>query len=546
MEKVIGIKHDNVDGGFPTTELQLTREKKYEKTKRRTATTEEKLPSAKRKRSSLVSDNVEKKTGATPFSTDENSALIKHPSILKKFQAVLRSVSTVSSEPIEPLTQPGGPPHPQGLHPLPQPTSTNLSRFQLTLDSQLPQWLSNPTIVPQNYTIPFADFPLSEKLQNRIAHHLKLDRAFAVQAALLPLLLTDPSKQSFPTHHDVLVSAPTGSGKTLSYILPILHDLSQRCVTQLRALIIVPTRELVNQVRDNVESLASGLKVGTAWGGRSLNLERTLLVKDHWERYSGRPDVFDDEEYQEGRRYSSKVDVLISTPGRLVEHLTTSPGFHLKNLKWMVIDEADKLLSQSFQEWLATVMKSLEPEISDFDNRTREFGNALGIRKCYDETVRKVVLSATMTKDVGKLAGLKLWRPKLVIIREEPIEKATNEIEVEAGAEELNIPDEIFSVPSMLSEHYVSVKEVEDKPLYLVQLLKTENIISRTLVFTKSNESAVRLAKLMNLMVEGLKIGLISGELNKAGRKKRLAEFNRCEIDVYVQLPSKVCARLTH
>ena len=189
-------------------------------------------------------------------------------------------------------------PHPQGLHPLPQPPPTELSRFQLTLDSTLSPWLSNPTLVPQNYTIPFSDFPLSEKLQNRIAHHLKFDRAFAVQAAILPFLLTDPSEHCFSTEHDVVVSAPTGSGKTLSYILPILQDLSQRCVTRLRALIIVPTRELVNQLRVNADLFASGLKIGTAWGGRSLNLERTLLVKNHWEAYLGRPDV-SDEEYQE-------------------------------------------------------------------------------------------------------------------------------------------------------------------------------------------------------------------------------------------------------
>ena len=104
-----------------------------------------------------------------------------------------------------------------------------------------------------------------------------------------------------------------------------------------------------------------------------------------------------------------------------------------------------------------------------------------------------------MTKDIGKLAGLKLWKPKLVVIKEQPIEKTDGMQEVWT-TEELEekdvhkIPDEIFSVPSMLSEHYVPVREVEYKPLYLVQLLKTKNIISGTLIFTKSNEGAARLA----------------------------------------------------
>ena len=526
MDKMLGRKHDNTNRGFPAIETRLIPEKNCEKKKKRKVPTEEdQLLSGKRRRLS-----AENKTGAALLPSKGNGVPAKDPPILKKPQAASSSISTVVSlEPAEPLIQP----RPQGLHPLPQPPPTQPSRSQLTLDSALSLWLSNPTFVPQNYTIPFSDFPLSEKLQNRIAHHLKFDRAFAVQAAILPLLLTDPSEHSFPTDHDVLVSAPTGSGKTLSYILPILQDLSQRCVTRLRALIIVPTRELVNQVRDTVESFASGLKIGTAWGGRSLNLERTLLIKDHWEAYLGKPDVFDEED-QEERRYSSKIDLLICTPGRLVEHLTTCPGFHLKNLKWMVIDEADKLLAQSFQEWLAIVMRSLRTEVSSFDSKTQEFGNALGVRKCYGGAVRKVVLSATMTKDIGKLAGLKLWKPKLVVIKEQPIEK-TDGMQETAEVEESDIhkiPDEIFTVPSMLSEHYVPVKEVEDKPLYLVQLLKTKNIRSGTLIFSKSNESAARLARLLNLMVEGLKIGLISGELNKAGRKQRLAEFNKCEIDL--------------
>ena len=506
MDGMLGRKHDNTSRGFPAIETQLIPEKKSEQKKPRKVPTEEQLLPRKRRRLS-----AEYKTGTALLS----SKAVKHP-ILKKLQAVSCSIPTVSLEPAEPLIQP----RPQGLHPLPQPPPTQPSRSQL--NPTLSPWLSNPTFIPQNHTIPFSDLPLTEKLQNRIAHHLKFDRAFAVQAAILPLLLTDPSEHSFPTHHDVLVSAPTGSGKTLSYILPILQDLSQRCVTRLRALIIVPTRELVNQVRDAVELFASGLKIGTAWGGRSLDLERTLLVKDHWE---GKPDVF---EYQEEQRYSSKIDLLICTPGRLVEHLNTCPGFHLKNLKWMVIDEADKLLAQSFQEWLPIVMRSLRTEVSSFDSRTQEFGHALGIRKCYGGAVRKVVLSATMTKDIGKLAGLKLWKPKLVVIKEQPIERTDGMQEVE----ESEIPDEIFSVPSMLSEHYVPVKEAEDKPLYLVQLLKTKNIRSRTLIFSKSNEGAARLARLLNLMVEGLKIGLISGELNKAGRKQRLAEFNKCEIDL--------------
>lgn len=81
----------------------------------------------------------------------------------------------------------------------------------------------------------------------------------AVQAAILPhllplLLIPSP----YETLHDYLISAPTGSGKTLAYAIPIIEILSQRFVTRLRALIVLPTRDLVVQVRETMEALAKG------------------------------------------------------------------------------------------------------------------------------------------------------------------------------------------------------------------------------------------------------------------------------------------------
>ncbi|RPB25641.1 P-loop containing nucleoside triphosphate hydrolase protein [Terfezia boudieri ATCC MYA-4762] len=540
-----------VDGG-----VKLKKEKKKRKSTSDAGTEPEQAPDyAKRRKPSLSRDKaaVEISTSTETFvapaisrNDNANKELAKHPSILKKFQALLQS------KPATPSTEPVATPEqsnfsvelqPQGLQPLPQPVNPRRTKPQISLDSTLPPWLSAPTIVPLDHSIPFSNLPLSEKLQRRIANHLKFQRAFAVQASILPLLLACSTNPDFHLYHDVLVSAPTGSGKTLSYILPVVQDISQRHVTRLRALVIVPTRELVSQVRDTTESLASGLKVGIAWGARSLDFERTLLIKDNWGDDPGRPDAFD-VQFGEGGRYSSKVDILICTPGRLVEHLTTTPGFHLRDLRWMVIDEADRLLAQSFQEWLDAVMKALQTETSSFESRTQQYEHALGIRRNNHSRVRKVILSATMTKDAGKLAGLKLRKPKLVVIEQATSEEIggdedmADDAELEAGeaeeGDEDEKPDEIFSVPASLSEHYISVGEIEDKPLYLVQLLQTQGIKSGVLIFTKSNESAARLSRLMDLMVEGLKIGLVSGELNKDKRKKTLAKFKKNELDVLV------------
>ena len=82
---------------------------------------------------------------------------------------------------------------------------------------------------------------------------------YAVQAAILPRLLPlELIPNPYETLHDYLISAPTGSGKTLAYAIPIIEVLSQRIVPRLRALIVLPTRDLVGQVRETLEALAKG------------------------------------------------------------------------------------------------------------------------------------------------------------------------------------------------------------------------------------------------------------------------------------------------
>jgi ATP-dependent RNA helicase DDX51/DBP6 len=80
-----------------------------------------------------------------------------------------------------------------------------------------------------------------------------------VQAAMLPILLSQRLvPPPFVPLHDYLVSAPTGSGKTLAYAIPLIEVLSRRNVKRLRALIVLPTRDLVVQVRETIEALAKG------------------------------------------------------------------------------------------------------------------------------------------------------------------------------------------------------------------------------------------------------------------------------------------------
>lgn len=322
---------------------------------------------------------------------------------------------------------------PEEIHdlvPLPQPEPIPEAPIQSS-SAPLPPWLASPIRVLPTTTARFSEVGVDKEVEN-VLQTKGFKEAFAVQAAVLPLLLPGPSQ----SQGDILVSAATGSGKTLAYVLPMIEDISKNIVTRLRGVIVMPTRELVSQAREVCEVCASAfsgvhkkrVKIGTAVGSETFKAEQASLMEQEL-RYDpegykeqirrlnakwgssdiesdGEDDVLCDEEEVSTVPYHvvnpiSKVDVLICTPGRLVEHLKSTPGFSLEYVKWLVVDEADKLLDQSFQQWLETVIGRLSPKIPSMGRYNR---------------VKKVMLSATMTRDIGQLSSLKLYRPKLVAL----------------------------------------------------------------------------------------------------------------------------------
>lgn len=152
----------------------------------------------------------------------------------------------------------------------------------------LPKWIANPVIISSNFEsailpveqIPYLDPFIINKLQNHDINHL-----FPVQSAVIPSILSQMENYSFfgrggyqPS--DICVSAPTGSGKTLAYVLPIIQSLLQRVVCHLRALVILPTKDLANQVKQVFEMFTEGtkLKVGLASGSKSFLKDQEQLV----------------------------------------------------------------------------------------------------------------------------------------------------------------------------------------------------------------------------------------------------------------------------
>ena len=366
-----------------------------------------------------------------------------------------------------------------GLEPLPQPAPVPEDVSKPTYDT-MPSWLLAPIRVSQNTRAPFTDLGISHRPSRLLAKRGFSD-AFAVQTAAIPLLL--PTSKQRPG--DLLVSAATGSGKTLAYALPIVRDISNGLITRTRALVVLPTRELVKQAQEVFEVCAKAfdgehskrVRIGIAIGSQSIKSEQEALVGQE-SRYdpaayekilegnrqkraqnlasSDVDDVLDYDSMDNDPRlgpwkgevvdFSSKVDVLICTPGRLVEHIEQTPGFSLDYVRWLVVDEADKLLAQSFQGWLDVVLEKFR--VNNFS--ARDFPDM-----AYSG-VRKVILSATLTRDLSLLNQLSLRRPQLIVLESDGA--------VEQVAE--------HTLPTSLREFAVRVHETNLKPLYLLDLLR--------------------------------------------------------------------------
>lgn len=176
--------------------------------------------------------------------------------------------------------------------------------------------------------MPFSKFGLSPALVKALAdNHYTLP--YPIQKEAIPAILQQK---------DILGIAPTGSGKTASYVLPVLTNLQKKQVAKNRhaqVLVLVPTRELAVQVRDVFIQLGFDLpervKTVAVFGGVSINPQMIGL---------------------------QGVQVLVATPGRLLE-LVESNAVHLAEIDTLVLDEADKMLNLGFQEEMKRIFALL-------------------------------------------------------------------------------------------------------------------------------------------------------------------------------------------
>ncbi|XP_032702789.1 ATP-dependent RNA helicase DDX51 [Lontra canadensis] len=337
------------------------------------------------------------------------------------------------------------------------------------------------------------------------------------QAAVVPALLESTANGFLVARggyrpRDLCVSAPTGSGKTLAFVIPVVQALLGRAVCQVRALVVLPTKELAQQVSKvfNIYTDATPLRVALITGHKSLVKEQESLVQ------------------KTADGFRCLADVVVATPGRLVDHIDQTPGFSLQHLRFLVIDEADRMIDSMHQSWLPRVVEAAFPSDGAKDpfvllqRRQPQAPTAASI-SCPQMPLQKLLFSATLTQNPEKLQQLGLHQPWLFstgLTRRDPGDSDTDR---DSGGK--------YAFPAGLSHHYVPCS-LRTKPLAILHLILEKNF-SRVLCFTNSRENSHRLFLLVQAF-GGMTAAEFSSRRGPGQRKAVLKQFEQGKIQLLI------------
>ncbi|GLB35441.1 putative DEAD-domain-containing protein [Lyophyllum shimeji] len=247
---------------------------------------------------------------------------------------------------------------------------------------------------------------------------------------------------------DIIGVAETGSGKTAAFALPILQKLWEE-PKGLFACVLAPTRELAYQISQQFESLGSamGVRCAVIVGGMDLPTQAIALAK--------------------------RPHIVVATPGRLIDHLENTKGFSLRGIKFLVLDEADRLLDMDFGPVIDKILKLIPKERSTY------------------------LFSATMTSKVAKLQRASLSNP----------------VRVEVSSK--------YQTVSTLLQYYL-LMPLKDKDAYLVYLANSlaQNSI---MIFTRTVHDAQRLSIILRTL--GFPAVPLHGQLSQSQRLGALGKF---------------------
>ena len=259
---------------------------------------------------------------------------------------------------------------------------------------------------------------------------------------------------------DICASAVTGSGKTAAFLLPALERLVHRPrrIAATRVLVLCPTRELAAQCDEMGRQLS-----------KFTDVRFTLIV-------GGLSSKSQEAELR------SRPDVIVATPGRLIDLLRNSQSVGIDELEILILDEADRMLDVGFEQEVSEIVKLCPP------------------------SRQTMLFSATITSNVAKLAALSLDKPLQIKV------------------------DALLNVADNLSQEFVRLRPSKEHEREAVLLsLVTRTFTSRTIVFLASKKHAHRVHVLFGLF--GLKAAELHGNLTQVQRLQSLDDFREGKVD---------------
>ncbi|KAK6147632.1 hypothetical protein DH2020_018544 [Rehmannia glutinosa] len=277
----------------------------------------------------------------------------------------------------------------------------------------------------------FSSLGLHPTLCDQLKERLGFEVPTQVQAQAIPVVLSG---------RHVLVNAATGTGKTVAYLAPIIHLLQeydqriQRTDGTL-ALVLVPTRELCMQVYEILQKLLHRfhwIVPGYIMGGENRSKEKARLRKG--------------------------VSILVATPGRLLDHLKNTSSFLHTNLRWIIFDEADRILELGYGKDIEEIINCLGTR----NDKSVSKGTSAGNPKVQKQNL---LLSATLNDKVNHLANISLENPVMIGLDDKMLQNVSHkhfslESDVLGVAEEsrkMFSSSEEYKLPAQLVQKYIKV-----------------------------------------------------------------------------------------
>ncbi|XP_032328641.1 probable ATP-dependent RNA helicase DDX10 isoform X1 [Camelus ferus] len=326
---------------------------------------------------------------------------------------------------------------------------------QLRKQLKKPEWQVEREVISrlmQNYEkinvneiTRFSDFPLSKKTLKGL-QEAQYRLVTEIQKQTIGLALQGK---------DVLGAAKTGSGKTLAFLVPVLEALYRLQWTSmdgLGVLIISPTRELAYQTFEVLRKVGKNhdFSAGLIIGGKDLKHEAERI---------------------------NNINILVCTPGRLLQHMDETICFHATNLQMLVLDEADRILDMGFADTMNAIIENLPKKR------------------------QTLLFSATQTKSVKDLARLSLKNPEYIWVHE----KAK------------------YSTPATLEQNYI-VCELQQKISVLYSFLRS-HLKKKSIVFFSSCKEVQYLYRVFCRLRPGISILALHGRQQQMRRMEVYNEF---------------------